>query len=104
MRNLERLQVTSGSIRLNCAVSDGSSMIWILPEPKNHFGGYHTIFLGVNETPTLKAHSQTVNFSTKNQSNDAAQRPQVGQRPTRDVGCKFRPLGVILDTVSTTAR
>src|SRR4029078_8202113 len=41
-----------------CAVSDGSSMVWIQQDSRkrsqNHTGGYHTVFLGVNETPTMK--------------------------------------------------
>src|SRR5215210_3940035 len=40
-----------------CAVSDGSSMIWILQDSLMEpitLEGYHTVFLSVNETPTLK--------------------------------------------------
>lgn len=35
------------------------------------FGGYHTVFWGVNETPGLVTDAQTVNFSTKSNFTDA---------------------------------
>jgi len=37
-------------------------MIWILQGTKNHSESYHTIFLGVNETPTLNTRSNSKFF------------------------------------------